>query len=92
MAKIAIKEENIAPYGEIFYVMGKFKRITVRGQTARSPALLASPSPCFAPPPCFASGGIASLGRGPLAAAGSLTPSGVRLKAPATPGLFRGDR
>ena len=60
--------------------------------TARSPAFLASPSPRFASPPSFATGGIATLGRAPLDAAGTLTPSGVRLKAPAAPGLFRVDR
>ena len=89
MAKIAIKSENITPYGGIFYVMGEFKRTS---KLSASPAFLASPSPCFASPACFAPAGIASLGRGPLAAAGSLTPSGVRLKAPASPGLFRGTR
>ena len=68
------------------------ERLPSRGQTARSPAFLASPSPRFASPACFAPAGIAARGRGPLAAAGSLTPSGVRLKAPAAPGLFRVDR
>ena len=29
MAKIAIKSENITPYGGIFYVMGEFKRTRI---------------------------------------------------------------
>ena len=29
MAKIAIKSENITPYGGIYYVMGEFKRTRV---------------------------------------------------------------
>ena len=65
------------------------ERLPSRGQTVRFPrlsrysrGLLRSPRP---------SAGLRSLARDPLAAAGSLTPSGVRLKAPAAPGLFRGD-
>ena len=65
------------------------ERLPSRGQTVRFPrlsrysrGLLRSPRP---------SSGLRSLARDPLAAAGSLTPSSERLKAPAAPGLFRGD-
>ena len=65
------------------------ERLPSRGQPVRFPrlsrysrGLLRSPRP---------SAGLRSLARDPLAAAGSLTPSGGRLKAPAAPGLFRGD-
>ena len=65
------------------------ERLPSRGQPVRFPrlsrysrGLLRSPRP---------SAGLRSLARDPLAAAGSLTPSGERLKAPAAPGLFRGD-
>ena len=78
---------------EFFMLWANFTaKINQRVVTARSPALLASPSPRFASPACFAPAGIAARGQGQLDAAGSLTPSGVRLKAPASPGLFRGTR